>query len=709
MSATIEQRRVTSRDPQTAPPFLWRWLSRLPLLIGLTSLLAWFLPTLIAVTPLRNLIVNAASTRLPDGIEVGSASLSWTGPIELRDVTVPDESGGNLLEVERIETEHSLWELATDGFTRALFRVFRPKLRLTMKENSTKIDSSVLQVLDRHVGRGKPFALDLENGLIVFVDEQGELLTEITDVVLTLDMTPHGDSSEGTLELTGRIARADKDGTLQLTAEWSGGAAEGRTGHIVLDVTHFPVNALGPMLASRLDDRRLEGEITATIEADWRPEAGLLAGDVQLDADEFAIELIPNASGHSSGRLSVDDAATESERWEFNDSMIRATGRYDPAEDQAVLSELVIDSEVVSLTAAGEVAGVQTQPVVDLQGELTSDPEILIAFLDKALPEALQIEDLTFREFSASGPLSELASLFQDQSDSESGEPPDAAADPLDLRANVSWSAMDFYGIQSPNGHVDAQLANSALNLTPLDVIVSGGRVESLPQLDLSASPRAFVLPAGPLVRNVAFTEPMCRTWMKYVSPLLADATGVDGRFSIDSRGGRIPVQDPHASEVAGTIQVQAGRIGPGPLARQIIAIVEQVRALSEGRIAAVLGGGRARQRTWLSLPVQEVNVRIEQGRVHHDAMRYVASDVTVVTRGSVGFDDSLDVVLEIPLPDEWLEGNRYLAALQGQTLEIPLRGTLEQPQVDARVINQVMEQMATGAGAGLLQQLFDR
>lgn len=681
-------------------------------MIGLLSLLGWFLPTLVAVTPLRNVLVNAASARLPKGIEVGSAHLSWSGPVELHDVRVPDEHGGNLLEVERIESENSLWELATKGFSRALFRVFRPKLRITMREHSTRVDSSVFRLLRQHTRsarKGRPFALDLENGLIDFVDERGAVLTEISDVTLTLNMTPGDDSSEGSFELAGRIVREDGDGALNLNADWSGGGAAGRAGHVVLDATRFPADALGPLLASRLDGRELRGEVTGKVEARWEPTDDVLSGDFQLDAERLLIELVSVQNGDVTAEPAEVTPRADVQRWDLHDSLIRASGQYDTAADHAALSEVTVHSDVVSLTASGEVQRVRSQPVVDLQGELTSDPEVLFAFLDGDLPQALQVDNFAVREFTASGPVSEFSSLFQRGSAGAGASSSRIPEEELNLGADVSWSSLDFSGIHSANGWVNVRFAEDQLQLTPIAVIVSGGRVESLPRLDFSSTPHTLILDEGPLVRDVAFTEEMCRTWLKYVSPLLADATTIEGRFSADSGGGTIPLHNPHAADVAGTLQVHAGRVGPGPLSQEIIATVEQVRSVMKGRVPAVLGGSRSRQRTWLQLPEQNVGLRVTEGRVYHDGMQYVAGDVVVTTRGSVGFDDTLDAVLEIPVQDDWLKGKRYLASLQGQTLEIPLRGTLDNPQVDSQAVTDLIENIAAHAGAGLLQQLFDR
>jgi len=50
---------------------------------------------------------------------------------------------------------------------------------------------------------------------------------------------------------------------------------------------------------------------------------------------------------------------------------------------------------------------------------------------------------------------------------------------------------------------------------------------------------------------------------------------------------------------------------------------------------------------------------------------------------GSVGIEDqSLDIICEVPLRDEWLKDPKF-AGLKGQTLKIPVKGTISQPKVD--------------------------
>jgi len=139
MATTLFREPAQSEPPRAATPRRRRWLGRVPLLIGLLSILIWLLPALIATTPLRNVVLNLAQPSLPPGTTVGSATLSWTGPVQLRDVRIADEAGREMLRVESIESEQSLWQLATERLTKGLFHVVRPRLTLTSKKYTNKL------------------------------------------------------------------------------------------------------------------------------------------------------------------------------------------------------------------------------------------------------------------------------------------------------------------------------------------------------------------------------------------------------------------------------------------------------------------------------------------------------------------------------------------------------------------------------------------
>jgi hypothetical protein len=112
--------------------------------------------------------------------------------------------------------------------------------------------------------------------------------------------------------------------------------------------------------------------------------------------------------------------------------------------------------------------------------------------------------------------------------------------------------------------------------------------------------------------------------------------------------------------------------------------------------------GGSA---VWLQLPEQSVPFDVAGGRVYHRELQVAAKDVVIRTRGSVGLDQSLDLAAEVPVQDRWVEREPLLTGLQGQTLQIPVSGTLRSPRLDNRGLERLAQQMLGGAAKRLVEE----
>jgi len=86
---------------------------------------------------------------------------------------------------------------------------------------------------------------------------------------------------------------------------------------------------------------------------------------------------------------------------------------------------------------------------------------------------------------------------------------------------------------------------------------------------------------------------------------------------------------------------------------------------------------------------------------------------ITVTTTGSVGLDDSLDLMAEVDF-SKMVSGTSerpIVKSLIGRPLRIPIKGTLKRPKVDASQIGNYAKQMGINAldavlGDGFGQQL---
>ena len=155
-----------------------------------------------------------------------------------------------------------------------------------------------------------------------------------------------------------------------------------------------------------------------------------------------------------------------------------------------------------------------------------------------------------------------------------------------------------------------------------------------------------------------------------------------------------------------GVVAIQSAQLGPGPLAVQLIYLAEQAKAVVQRRLP---GASSLAQTAWVQVPPQETRFHVMDGRVHHDRLELQMGDVVLQTRGSVGFDQSLALVAQIPIRDEWVAGDARLARLSGHVLEVPISGTFRSPQLDRQAVERLSAQAIQQATGRILEDELNK
>jgi translocation and assembly module TamB len=213
-----------------------------------------------------------------------------------------------------------------------------------------------------------------------------------------------------------------------------------------------------------------------------------------------------------------------------------------------------------------------------------------------------------------------------------------------------------------------------------------------------------LVLPAEKVIDRVQISPELCNSWLKFVAPLLADATQIDGQFSLDLAGGSLPLAKLTSGELGGALGVHHAKVRPGATALQILGVIEQIKSVIERKPV----GNAPRDRIWMQMPEQAISFRMTGGRVHHQNATFTIGDGTVMSSGSVGLDETIDLVLQIPIQDDWLKDEKLLSGLKGKSLKVPVRGTLGRPQVDSRVLTELATQIGGTALEGVIENQLD-
>jgi len=237
----------------------------------------------------------------------------------------------------------------------------------------------------------------------------------------------------------------------------------------------------------------------------------------------------------------------------------------------------------------------------------------------------------------------------------------------------LNWTSASMLGLQVGPGTLDATLENSLLRGAPIQCSLNGGEINVMPQYDLASS--RLQLGTGSRLTNVALTSQLCREWMGYVAPMLADAAQVEGVASARVEKFMWDFNRPEESDVTGQLVIHQAQASPGP---SLISILEVVDLLRRS------GDSPAYTERSLILPEQTVPMQIRQGYVFHDGFLMELSGYRVKSSGAVGFNQQLQLTLDVPL-------EKSTSNAVGRSIKVPLRGTISQPIPDT---------------AGLLQSL---
>jgi hypothetical protein len=287
------------------------------------------------------------------------------------------------------------------------------------------------------------------------------------------------------------------------------------------------------------------------------------------------------------------------------------------------------------------------------------------------------------------------------------GQPNEAWLHPqLQVATSTGFESGTLLGLPIGGSPVNLTLSGGIANIQTSPISFSGGTINLSPSVDLRGPSPVVNVPAGTVLQNVELTPDICRGWLKFVAPVIADATAASGKFSVSTQGLRLPLDQINNAEMSGTILLHGANVGPGPLGQQLIGLVKQVKTLASGSpLDAALASATGQPKTWMTMPDQQIPISLRQGRVTHEGMQFQIDDVTVRTRGTVGLDQSMQLVAEIPVLDKWIANNRWAVGLKGQTFQIPVAGTVSRPQIDSSALARVSGQMLQGAATGAINQ----
>ncbi len=433
---------------------------------------------------------------------------------------------------------------------------------------------------------------------------------------------------------------------------------------------------------------------------DFQDKNKALGGNLSARITQLVLrEAGPAASPEPQNNLLTPISSREEPAilWEEKELLISSNLYVDRQFQSFWFGGLKVDSELVDLRGNGRIDELQTEMVADIKGKWNIQWDAISQLTQSRLGPLVTIRGSGWQDIVVNGPLRPLTN----------------GSDPwvnrqLQAESNLAWKEAKLLDIPIAPSQLRVSLKDSVVRLESDSAGIIGNLAKLSPQLDLTKTAPVLTLQQGVVLNDLKLTEEHTRQWLKFATPVLADATSADGIIGLSIQGAQVPILQPIQSVARGQVHLKDLTIGPGPLTHQLLPLVEQVLMLIKPSMA-----GQSRKKKWMILEEQIVQFAVQNERVYHDRLKFNYQGINVETSGSVGFDQTLDIVASIHILDHWIQKEPLLAGLGGESIKIPISGTLSHPKLNRQAIAGIpldlLKQTARSALNNVVQEQLEQ
>lgn len=347
----------------------------------------------------------------------------------------------------------------------------------------------------------------------------------------------------------------------------------------------------------------------------------------------------------------------------------------------------------------GSFAEFSKSQTIDLNGTLTYDLAKLEPQLKEYLGKGGKLAGKDSKPFSIRGPLADGVEKLNTAVRGNLLLMPGLVG-----KAAASWQLVRAYGFDVGPAELKANLANGILSFDEIRAQFGGGQVVAKPMLKLNPGRFDLSIAPGRIIQNARLTPAVCADALGYALPAIANSTEAQGLISVELTESAIPLVDYPRMMAKGKLILHTVTVTPGPIVRELLAVANVTEP------------------TFSLAKEQSVPVWVENGRVHHRNLALTGRNMSFTTNGSVGFDGSLQLSVEMPIPARLIEqafknNPRIKDSLQKKTISVSFGGTVSRPSLDARAMQASLQKLIgdasrdalNDAAGGFLQKELDK
>jgi len=490
-------------------------------------------------------------------------------------------------------------------------------------------------------------------------------------------------AAEGPVQSTGQLTArgATRDGKKLIdsdaTLTWKDARFQPSDG--VIRVAAAGLESAIAKLAAKDIEVATRGAVTATGQVDGSADLGPLMQAVAAingnSPPAVSGRLVCSARGQASGgTVSLAGSGTVEQfkvgegADSFSDPKLQLEwdASLDPAKSTARLTRLKVGSTPLTAELNGTIDLWGSDCVLGLKGKYQARWDDLMRMVHAMAPataNVVLIKGETASEFEITGPLRapQVTPAFRG----------------IRSGASMTWASAAIEGVDMGPARLAVSLEDGKLVMPPAYIPASEGRVNVAGSVDFTGSEPVLRVPSAvSLLEKVVLTRQLAEALLSRINPIFLFMVKMEGRASMLVREEvALPLGQSLKTGGAGAarLELTGVRMQPGGILAELIQ----------------LGGPVKEEMT--TVKVSGVDFTIKEGRLRYDNFTLSFPEgLDLIFRGSVGFDDTLDLFVSLPVRPQLLERLgikgptlEYAKLLSKVRVEVPIVGTRNNPKLD--------------------------
>lgn len=338
----------------------------------------------------------------------------------------------------------------------------------------------------------------------------------------------------------------------------------------------------------------------------------------------------------------------------------------DDWEQQVTIEQAMVKSSLASVRTSGMIREYRTRRLLDFKGNYEAALNRVTALIHRMAPATVQTVAFRGRSagrFTVTGP---------------AGTP---IIQGLDVGTGVNWASGDVYGLMLTPASVPLQLQHGQLLLPSQSIGASEGTVQLGGLIDFGAHPPTLrISDPLPVLNRIRLNKKFGVNVLSRINPIFVDVLELDGHASLSVQNVDVPLSN--AIETSGT--------GRGRLD------LTEMKIVPGGVLGGLMRFGSLPGQKLYTMTVSGADLEFRNGRIYYQNLRVaLGMAYDMIFSGSVGFDDTLDLMVSLPLRPALLKHFNIrpqvmdmISPTRGLRIIVPLGGTRQNPKLDFSAVN---------------------